>query len=111
MERTNEKVMTADQYVVKELLEAKGLVDGLKKENKQLQEDSDFISNKYQALLDLVKVAFSNSKVEEDDYVKVYINDCFIDLYDKEYITDEKKSVVALQELIELAHRLVGREE
>ena len=106
-----EKVMTADQYVVKELLETKGLVDGLKKENKQLQEDCDFISNKYQALLDLVKVAFSNSRVEEDDLVKVYVNDCFIDLYDKEYITDDKAPVIALEKLIRLSQRLVGREE
>lgn len=102
---------TFEEYNFQEFLKTKKENDALKNENKQLQDDCDVIAQKYQDLLDLVKVAFSNARVEEDIYTNVYINGNFVGLFDKEDERDMKNNLVALSRLINKVQAIPSRVE
>ena len=104
------EIKTCEEYVLNELLQAESKINGLKKENEQLQSDCDIIATKYQELLDLVKVALADAAVKEDAYTNVYVAGSFVGLYHADNPQRDETSLVALTKLIDLAHRVPTRE-
>ncbi len=105
------EIKTCEEYVLNELLQAESKINGLKKENEQLQSDCDIVATKYQDLLDLLKVALADAKVSQDDYTNVYINGSFVGLYHADNPQQADTCLVALTKLIDLVHRIPTREE
>lgn len=111
MAQTNEP-RTFEEYNFQEFLKMKKENDSLKNNIKDMQEQMDFVERNHTHILDLLKLALSNARVEEETtYTKLYVNDDFVGLFNPNFIEDSDHILMALESLIRIVHALPQREE
>lgn len=106
----NNEPRTFEEYNFQEFLKMKKENETLKNDIKQWESDSLVLITKYQELWDLVKVAFVNSRVEQENYTNVYINGNFVGLFNQDKVEDNEQNLVALAKLIKKVNALPKRE-
>ena len=106
----NNEPRTFEEYNFQEFLKMKKENKTLKNDIKQWESDSLVLITKYQELWDLVKVAFVNSRVEQENYTNVYINGNFVGLFNQDKVEDNEQNLVALAKLIKKVNALPKRE-
>lgn len=117
-ETTKTTVRSAcEEYVVKELEQAKKDVQTLKDKIAEQEYLNKKLDAKHKELLTLLLEALSGAKVEEEELSsslvinRIYINGSYVGLYDKNRIESGEEPLVALAKLIELVHRTPVREK
>lgn len=103
--KTTKVASACEQYVVEELKKTKQELENARNVIKTLQDINQLSMKNYDILLEMVKKAFCNSKVEKENYTMVYVNDSFVGLYDNENVCEKDKDLVALTELIRFVRR------